>query len=233
MPQERNLKSRKSRCSRQLRARRRSGDLPAGLRGARRGCHPHAQQENGNARGLCDEFQTPAGGQVEFLGSAPGRNHDGPERRAARRLGSGPQDARAIADPHEQKPLGPKPQFRQTGRIQSSRLTIGKFLPDPAQGTPFARPTGENSRKSRRIDVILEAPRIDLMDCSPLQPAPEMIVESGKPQGNWCIRPLSALERAPAECFCQIAGKEGSSHHTVTYVHFTFYNSLSIWGRVK
>lgn len=233
MPQQRNMKGRKSGSPRQLRARRCGTYLPAGLRGAWCGRHPHAQHEKRHTRGFREKLQTSAGREVEFTWIPPGRNHDGPKRGAAGRLGPRAQNARAITDPDQQEALGAKPQFRQTGRIDRPGLTIGKLLPDPAQRPSLPRPTGQNARKSGRIGTILEAGRIDLMDCSALQSAVQMTVECGKTQGKMPVSPLPAHGRTRAEGRCQIAGKEGSSHHTATYVHFTFYNSRFIRGRVK
>lgn len=227
------MKGRKSGGFRQLRPRRRGAYLPAGLRGAWRGRRAHAQHEKRHTGGFREKLQAAAGSEVELAWITPGRNHDGPERGAAGRLGPRAQNARAITDPDQQEALGPKPQFRQTGRIDRPGLTIGKLLPDPAQGPSLPRPTGQNARKSGCIGAILDAGRIDLMDCSALQSAVQMTVKRGKPQGKMPVSLLPAHGRTRAEGRCQIAGKEGSSHHIATYVHFTFYNNRFIRGRVK
>ncbi len=230
MSQQRNLKSGKSGRSRRLRARRRGPYPPAGLRGARVWRRAHAQHEKWHTGGFREKLQASTGGQIEFLGRSPRRNHNGPQRGAACRLGSRAQDARAIADPNQQKALGSEPQFSQTRWINRPGLTISKLLPDPAQGTPFARPAGQNARKSRRIDAILDTGGINFMDRPTFQSAVQMTVERGKAQGKMPTRRPSACGRARPEGRGQITGKEGSSHHTGTYVHFTFHNSRFIRG---
>ncbi len=225
------MKGRKTRGVGGQRARRRGLNQPAGLRGAGMRRRGHAQHQNGDAGGLRNQGQAPAGGEVERARRPPGRDDDAAQRGAARGLGPGPQRGRSIARAHEQKLVRLHAKFAEARRIKRSGLGVEKILPHPAYKTPRRGPAGQPHDKTGHAGAIADAWRVNLVHGGAQKPAIQMSVQSrnAKREG-FRGRGLSPNSRVHGSARQALKGK-GYGHHASTIVHDMFSYKSPKCGR--
>lgn len=208
MAQQLHPESRIARRPRLPRPRRQSADLPARAGGARLGRGRHPQQQGHDAGGLGRQGEAAAGGQVELARRAPGLDHDGPERRAARRLRPRSEHAFAITRPHQQHLRRIEPELGEARRMQGAGLGIEEILPCPEQRAPaggFQRQGGSEAGGGGKIG---RGGRIDLVQGGAGEAATEWLVKRGRSEGDACHR--RKLARQPRQSEALPQGSQGT-----------------------
>lgn len=208
MAQQPHSEGRITRRPRFPRPRRQGADLPARAGGAGLGRRGHPQQQGHDAGGLGRQRQAAAGGQVELARRAPGLDHDGPERRAARRLRPGPEHALAVARPHQQHLRRVEPELGQARRMQGTGLGIEKILPDPEQRASAGGPQRQGDGEAGGGGEVGRSGRVDLMQGGAGEAAVERLVERGRSEGDALHR--RKLARQPRQSETLPQGSQGS-----------------------
>jgi hypothetical protein len=184
MAQQRHIESGIARRIGFQRARRQRRDLPAGAGGARGRARHRAQQHDRDARAFGRERKAPARGQIEQTRLAPGFDQHGAQRRAACRLGPGPQHALRIPHPHQQDARGIEAELRQARRVQAASLGIEDILPDPEDRALLRRPDRDADGKASRCREVRGSRRVDLMQSRARDATAQRFVESGCAKGH-------------------------------------------------
>jgi len=114
----------------------------------------HSQQQAGHARGLRRQRQLAAGDEIELTCFAPDLEHDGAERIAGQRIGSGPQRGLHIDGAHRHEEPRIETEFGQSAHRQRARFDFRKILPDPEQRPPCGHPSREACDETRRRGAL-------------------------------------------------------------------------------
>ena len=111
----------------------RRADDPSGFRGRRPRLRGHPQQKCGNAGGCRGQREFAAGDEIELAGLSPDFQHDGAERIAGQRVGSGPQRGVGVGRAHGHEQPWIEPQLAKPADRQRTRFNFRKILPHPDQ----------------------------------------------------------------------------------------------------
>jgi hypothetical protein len=190
------------------RPRRQGADLPARAGGAGLGRGRHPQQQGHDAGGLGRQEEAAAGGQVELARLAPGLDHDGAERRAARGFRARPEHALAVACPHQQHLRRIEPELGEARRMQGAGLGIEEILPCPEQRAPACGLQRQGGGETGGGGEVGRSRRVDLVQSGSGEAAAERLVERRRPEGDALHR--RKLARQPRQNEALPQGSQGT-----------------------
>ena len=115
-----------------------------------------AQQQRGDAGGLRGQCQFAARDQIELPRRAKNFQHDGAERVAGKRVGSGAQRAVDIGRAHGHHETRVEAEFAKPAHRQRTGFQFTKFLPHPDQRPARRQPpgkTGDEAGGRRTLEI--------------------------------------------------------------------------------
>ena len=152
------------------RARRTGFHTPARHRGTVRGRRTCAEQQDRDT-GFCSrQRQPPAHCKIENFGHPPSLDHDSSECRTSRRLLAGSQSAFRVARADKNDAVRIETEFGEAGCVESARLSVQKFLPDPENWAVARSPDNKSGGKAGRSAMMRGRWRVDFVNSPPVQP---------------------------------------------------------------
>jgi hypothetical protein len=145
---------------------------PSGLRGRGPRLRRHPQQQCGDAGGLRGQSKFSAGDEIERTRLPPDFQHDGAERIAGQRVGSGAQRGVGVGGAHGHQQPRIETQFAQPAHRQRAGFEFRKILPYPDQRPARRDPRREAGDEAGGRCTLVSLGE-HLMDRCHRKPAPQ------------------------------------------------------------